>query len=484
MHSMHIAGLLLCTASWSLAAEVADIGSQRQLFVDDVLVDTVTDLQTVFHPPVRRPEPVLVADRPWEKPAFLGVLGNCVFYDEAETRFRMYYIIYQLIGHSERQHMALASSTDGLHWDKPALGVADYQGSRDNNLLWDYESPRYGSEFWTYNNVVRDPRDPDPARRYKALGMWLKHGQGAQGSPYVGYGMLVAFSPDGIRWTEPAGNPVLPNGDTHTLLGWDEAVGRYVAYPRTAEGNCGRCIGYSTSEDFLHWTPTRTVMAPGPADPPNYQIYGMPVFRYEGLYLGLPWAFIAAGTEPLDTQLAVSRDGQAWKKVANGSMFIPRGPADCFDDCYALACNPVRVGDELWFYYMGCGFPHGPQFVRESRWEGAIGLATLRLDGFVSLASALDSGGTVVTRPLRFAGRRMTVNCNCARGWLRVELQDAAGQPLPGFTEADCDTIRTDSVRQPVTWKGSGDVSSLAGSSIRVRLRLGDGELYSFGFEE
>jgi hypothetical protein len=311
--------------------------------------------------------------------------------------------------------------------------------------------------------------------------MWLRFGE--KGG-YAGYGMLVAFSPDGLHWTEPKENPVLPNGDTHTLLGWDDAIGKYVAYPRTGVPGCGRCVGYSTSDDFIHWTETRTVMQPGPDDPPHYQIYGMPVFNYEGLYLGLPWAFIEAGSEPLDTQLAVSRDGVKWQKVAGGKKFLPRGPAGSWDDSYAICAAPIRVGDELLFYYMGCGFPHGPQFVKESKLEGSIGLARLRLDGFVSMACSMDSGGTVLTRPLRFTGNRLMVNCNCPNGWLRVELCDEDGNPLPGFAESDCDPIHADSVRHAVTWKGKSDVSSLAGKAIRVKLRVGDGEVYSFGFGE
>ena len=210
----------------------------------------------------------------------------------------------------------------------------------------------------------------------------------------------------------------------------------------------------------------------------------MPVIKYEGLYIGVPWAFVAAGLEPLDTQLAVSRDGIRWQKVANGQMFIPRGSAGSFDDGYAIAANPIVIGDEIVFHYMACGFPHGPRIFRRQKWDGTIGRARLRLDGFVSLASPADSGGTIVTRPLRFTGRRMVVNCNCARGWLRVELQDPDGAVIPGFAASDCDPIGTDAIRQLVAWHGRDDVSSLAGKPVRVKLQLGDSEIYSFGFSE
>lgn len=455
--------------------EVVDIGQQRQLFLDDYMVEEMSCLERVFHRPVKEPEPVIVADQPWEQSAFLGVLGNCVFFDPAVDEYRMYYVIYQMIGRSERQHYALATSRDGRHWDKPRLGIADFRGSTANNLLHDYESPRFSQEFFAYNNVIRDERDPDPARRYKALGFWMRYDGTA-------HGMLVAFSPDGLRWTEPPENPVLPNGDTHTLLGWDERIGKYVAYPRTASGTSARNIGYSTSEDFLHWTPAQTVMEPVAGDPPHYEIYGMPVVKYEGLYLGFPWAFIASGLEPLDTQLAFSRDGITWERDPHAPKFISRGPAGSFDDSYAITANPIRVGDELFFYYMACSFPHGYAFTKETKFEGAIGLARLRVDGFASLSCHAQSGGHVITRPLRFSGQRMVVNCRTSDGWLRAELQDAEGEPIPGFTEDECQPIRADTVGQEVRWASGQQVGGLAGTPVRVKLTIADGEVFSFGF--
>lgn len=485
-----------------------NIGTYRQLFIDDFIVEKMEYLERIFHPATKHPEPVLVADQPWEHSSFLGVIGNCVFYDEEDQTYKMYYQIYQVFPNlSEVLHAAYATSKDGLRWEKPSLGIADYKGSKENNLLFEFEGARYKKDWWAYNNVFKDTHDPNPTRRYKALG----HGVldrpievRAKTAQEARIGVIVAFSPDGLHWTEPAENPVLPNADTHTLLGWDDAINKYVSYPRTVQvhdyvdklrhdpatnkyetqvrGPLRRCIGYSNSDDFIHWSETITVLAPGPDDPPDYEIYGMPVFRYEGIYLGLPWAFISAGWGPLDTQLVMSRDGMSWQKVANGSKFISLGSPGEFDDLYAISSSPVRVGNELFFYYMGCGFPHNDQYATETKRGGSIGLARLRLDGFVSLACRTDSGGTLITKPLTFSGSKLQVNCRCQKGWLRTELQDAKGVPIVGFSEQDCDPIHTDSVHHVVTWKGKSDVIGLLGKPVRLKLRLGDGELFSFGF--
>ena len=106
----------------------------------------------------------------------------------------------------------------------------------------------------------------------------------------------------------------------------------------------------------------------------------------------------------------------------------------------------------------------------------------LRLDGFVS-ARAPFAGGEILTRPIKFDGDKLFVNYSTsAAGSLKVELQDASGQPLPGFTLQDCDEHYGDSVRQVVQWKNAPDLASLSGRPIRARFVLRDGDLYGFQF--
>src|SRR5687767_9214228 len=81
-----------------------------------------------------------------------------------------------------------------------------------------------------------------------------------------------------------------------------------------------------------------------------------------------------------------------------------------------------------------------------------VGLATLRLDGFVSVEAR--EAGTLTTRPLVFLGDTLVVNANAAGGSLRVEALDGAGKPIAGFGADDCEPITTDSVRHVVAWKG------------------------------
>ena len=140
------------------------------------------------------------------------------------------------------------------------------------------------------------------------------------------------------------------------------------------------------SDDFEQWTDPVDVLAPDEKDPPGTELYGMPVFKYEGMYIGLLYVYHAATEEkqirfygPVDVQLAVSRDGIAWERAGDRVPFIPNGPPGSIDmgEIYT-ALAPVVMGDELWFYYSGSAADHG-----DIGGAGYACLAKLRVDGFV-----------------------------------------------------------------------------------------------------
>ena len=125
-------------------------------------------------------------------------------------------------------------------------------------------------------------------------------------------------------------------------------------------------------------------------------------------------------------------------------------------------------------------------YASEGIWLGKKGKSlrryTLRLDGFVS-AHASAKGGELLTKPIVFSGRRLSLNfATSAAGSMKVELQDSRGQPLAGFHLKDCDELFGDTLERKVSWKGNADVSSLARKEVRVRFVLRDADFYSFQF--
>ncbi len=67
-------------------------------------------------------------------------------------------------------------------------------------------------------------------------------------------------------------------------------------------------------------------------------------------------------------------------------------------------------------------------------------------------------------------------------GSIRVEVQDADGSPLPGFSIADCHDVIGDELDRAVSWAGGSDLSSLAGTPARLRFELSDADLYALEF--
>ena len=91
----------------------------------------------------------------------------------------------------------------------------------------------------------------------------------------------------------------------------------------------------------------------------------------------------------------------------------------------------------------------------------------------------------MLTKPLTFTGKELEINYRTsAAGSVRVELQDAAGKPLPGYTLDDCPEIIGDEIERIVRWKAGSDVSKLAGQPVRLRFAMKDADLFAIRFRD
>jgi hypothetical protein len=251
------------------------------------------------------------------------------------------------------------------------------------------------------------------------------------------------------------------------------------------------------------------------------QFYQMAPFSYAGHYFGLVAAYHRETLKPLtenapwtdrkNLQLIYSRNGMTWSRVgkhgaiatrelsvdrdwlpiARDAVFLPYGEKDRDWDWGTVSPyftpKPIVVGDEIWFYYLAQNgrnwwtYSGDPPKLDPSAKEPdlAVGLATLRLDGFVSM-NAGEQGGTLLTKPFVFLGDTLEINANAAGGSLVVEALDAAGKPIDGFSAADFIPLTTDSVRHVATWKGQSDSHLLQGRPIRLRFGIKSAKLYAF----
>ena len=219
---------------------------------------------------------------------------------------------------------------------------------------------------------------------------------------------------------------------------------------------CGGDVAYAQSVDGLKWNIFETgkgpvVMAADAADPPGTEIYSMMVFPYESVFIGLVQRFNnQPETCTLDVQLAVSHDTVHFTRVGDRTQFIPVGAVGSWDRFnLSLANNPPIVeGDRLRFYYGGRMRRHSP-YAGEDRGEkrGGVGLATVKLDRFVSLGASFD-GGRIVTKPLKLTGSQLHLNAKSDFGQIVVEALGPDGRRL-----ARSKPICQDSLDVPVQWE-------------------------------
>ena len=152
-----------------------EIGSTKQLFIDDYLVESMTNTSQVLNPAQKVDgNPVLRPERPWEGTVVRmgGALSRGVFYDREEGEFKMFYETIdvrakrangQIELEEGESHACLAVSEDGVEWDRPNLGLFEYDGSTNNNIV----PPDRYMHFLFY-----DEHETDPSRRFKGFKRW------------------------------------------------------------------------------------------------------------------------------------------------------------------------------------------------------------------------------------------------------------------------------------------------------------------------
>jgi hypothetical protein len=189
-----------------------------------------------------------------------------------------------------------------------------------------------------------------------------------------------------------------------------------------------------------------------------------------------------------ELRLVISRDaGRSWQRVGDRHVWLACHPEPRGYDRLVFSTYPVRVGDEAWFYYCAWNGDHlvfhrdgslfEPGFLRTHR----TARATLRWDGYLSL-DAKNGAGTLLTRPLRFAGRRLVVNLAAPAGKLTAELQDETGRALEGYTASDSLPVSGDGLELPVHWRGREGIAAIGNRPVRLKLHLASGSLYGFRF--
>jgi hypothetical protein len=433
--------------------------------------------------------------RPWET--------KTVIYDEEERLFKCWYSGTDL-STDRWWATGYAISEDGITWIKPKLGLHEYNGNTDNNIC-----------LRAWGPVLKDAAEPDPARRYK---IFLK-------GPTRAEPVRVAYSPDGIHWTEGAriDLPVWegrfpdqvalfrdeqdPDPQRRYKSIWQIGA-LYRATKPGPETARAKFLSYGPDVEHLRASDRNPII--GPNEGLEQEIHFVQITPWLGQYVMLyeyGW-YVPNGTGifgqyAADIRLAFGRDAESFQRVQPSLPVIPRGRRGEWDSQFLIISNTAVIkGDTIYLYYAGNGeewsqWPGGnqnPAFAYAS--SGAVrvsrmGLATLRLDGWACLQTGdRETPGYAVTAPVKLAQHNLQLLTNTSdnqqnRSWLEVEVLDAATDDvLPGFGREDALPIWRNGVRVPVAWRGA-QFGSLAGRHIKLRFWLiGASRLYAFSFRE
>ena len=483
----------------------------KHMFLDDRCIKEMNGTRLVINQPEKHPaNPILAAGKTWEEGKAVGQI-NSLIYDTDEKLFKVWYNLTWSRNFGpgpEWKAMAYATSTDGIHWEKPSLGLVEFNGSKDNNILFNNN---------IYGTVFKDPSETRCERKYKMAFAASGEGLSLSGTYQP---INAAYSPDGIHWTIPGHkekhwpyqfhselpfttNPIMPEGTdaiTDYSWYWDADLRRYVALLRPT-WNVPRCVCMSESDDFVHWTPRRVILQPDEKDPHHVSnFHGMTVMRYDEYYIGFlevyhteddyeyymayhtitpdmpPWQ------ETMDVQLAMSYDGRNWKRVADRGTFIPCGKDGEFDRGLVLPrSHPFVLNDEIWIYYQACPDRHNFAEHKSKGRYRSTGLARLRKDGFVSIDA--EKEGTVLTRNLKMTPYDILLNASAKNGRILAEAVTPMGDVIEGFSRDDCVPFTGDSLEHMVQWKHGRQPVSIIDTlwgGFCLKFYMEQAKLYSF----
>lgn len=464
------------------------VGLNKQLLVDDYVVSNKYNIQRDLNQATKENDgkPVLVRDKPWEEANLFQVGSVC----HEDGKFKMHYNYTGPV-----DYCCLAESVDGLHWTKPNLGIRDYEGSKENNLL-DYQGIVY----------FLDPHETDPAHKYKAIHRPLE-----KRPPGIAEAACLAYSADGLHWHDyNDGKPVTDRAaDTLMQMAWDENAQVYRLFTRTDFGPGGgptevrgtrEMINPDVKANPTNWTTVNNWIfdREGSQETKRRQIHTVNFWQHEGIDFALmvvmEWPSfnipqVDVGNDHKrherdvwNCYLATRRGGHkndwdlTW--IYAEKPLIPRGPDGAFDkDMIHNAASIVTWNDKHWIYYTG--WPNGHM---RHPYLPAIGVATLPLDRFVYVAPWKESeSGWLITKPFKLEGKHLEINADAVKGSVAVEILDEDANPIPGFTQQEFKPLKAaDGVRLECKWEKQPDLGSLEGKTVRLKFDLDKARLYAF----
>jgi hypothetical protein len=464
--------------SFAKESNYIDIGSNRELFIDYYLIERLDGAHLVLHHP-HDEGPVLEFDRPWEGP----FCGYCTVIKD-QDKYRFYYrgLPQASRDGSSREVTCYAESPNGIHITKPKLNLFSVNGSKSNNVILADAAP-VNHNF----SPFLDTRPGAPqSERFKALGGTRKSG------------LIAYISAEGVHWKKLREKPVFTKGifDSQNVAFWSDSEQCYLCYFRTwTETGYGgfRTISRTTSKDFLNWAEPVEMKFGDTLYEHLYTNQTHPYFRAPHIYVAVAARFLP-GRQVLnekqarqlkvnpnyfkdcsDAVLMTSRGGNVYNRTFMEAFIRPGiGLQNWGSRSNYPALNVVRTGTDEMSIYVQHDYAQPSAHLRRY---------SLRLDGFTSIYAPYKSG-SMTTKPFIFTGRKLLLNfATSAPGYIKVEIQNVEGKPVPGYSLNDADELIGNYIEHSASWRSGTDVSSLSNQPIRLHFVMKDANLYSLQFK-
>ncbi len=448
-----------------------DIGSRIEMFVDDVLIDSMTGCSLKLNMPIRK-EKVMTFDRPWESETsgYITVLND-------NGIIRMYYR-----GKTDRtdnksyEYTCYAFSSDGINFLRPRLGLHEFNGDKLNNIILEHVP-----ECHNFAPFIDSNKDIPAEEKYKAVGGHERID--------VNKGKLYGLvSPDGINWKRISNTPITTHGafDSHNVVFYDKNIGKYRCYARYFDNkhlenpkpyHGIRSIHNMESDNFISWTlpvqnsydvpyieefyTNATVLCPGA----------------EHFYLSFPKRFIAdrqrdffTGAPAVsDAVFMSSRDGTNWNRLFMEAWVRPGlDRKNWVNRNNMTALGIIDIDDREFSMYISENYRTETNGIRR---------LTIRKYGFASVNAGYE-GGSFITKSFTYKGNSLFINYSTsAAGHVKVFLLDDKGSIL-----LKSDVIYGDEIFEKVDFKTS--LSKYEGSKVRLSFDLKDADIYALKFGE
>ena len=468
---------LLAQSCFIYSDEPINLGSNREIFIDDFLIESLKGVEIRLEKP--RDEGIVHKfDKSWEGP-FCGY--STVIKDK--DKFYLYYRGLPKAGKdgSNDETTCVITSTNGTNWNRPQLNLFLKDKYPNNNIILANSAP----VTHNFSPFLDTNKNTDKIHRFKSLGGTEKSG-------------LIAYSsPDGIIWNKLRTSPVFTKGifDSQNVSFWSESENCYICYFRTWTGggySGFRTVSRTTSKDFIEWTdPVKMSFGDTPLEH-LYTNQTHPYYRAPHIYLGIAARFMPGrkvlskkeaeilGVNPTyfndcsDIVIISSRGGSAYQRTFMESFVRPGiGLENWVSRSNYPALNIVQTSSREMSLYVNQNYAQP---------TSSIHRYSMRIDGMSSIYADFN-GGTLLTKPFVFKGDELEMNFSTsAAGGIKTAILNNDNKAYDGFEMSESIESIGNYINGKVRWKNSKDLSSLEGKIVKLKISIKDANLYSLRF--